>query len=244
MGGFGGAGLAGCAEAGADALQVECDEEAFGVDAVDAEVGGIGHAGSVGGVDLSVGDGGAEALFEAIAKALHVGRAAGLEPGAGEGSGGAEAYDAGDVFGAGSALTLVGTAVEEGSEVGAGANEQGAGASGGVHFVAGEGEEVDVLELAGEVEGELAGGLDGVGVEEGAVGFGEAGELADGLDDAGFVVREHDADEAGVGLQGEVEVVGGDEAVAVGLEVGDVDAATLEGFGGMEHGVVFDGRGN
>ncbi len=70
--------------------------------------------------------------------------------------------------------------------------------------MAGDGEEVDVLERAvgAEVEGELAGGLDGVGVEESAGGVGDGGEFGDGLDDAGLVVREHDADELGVGADG------------------------------------------
>ena len=227
MGGFSGAGLAGCAEAGADALEVQGDEEALGVDGVDAEIGGVGHAGCAGGVDEGAGDGGEETDFEAVAKGLHMGRAVGFEPGAGEGGGGAEAYDAGDVFCAGAALTLVGAAVEEGGEPGAGAEEEGAGAAGGVHFVAGEGEEVYVLELTGEVEGELAGGLDGVGMEEGAVGPGDARQLTDGLDDAGFVVGEHEADESGVGLEGQMQIVGGEQALVVWLEIGDFDAAAF-----------------
>ncbi len=53
-----------------------------------------------------------------------------------------------------------------------------------------------------EIERELAGGLDGVGVEESAGGVGDGGEFGDGLDDAGLVVREHDADEFGVGTEG------------------------------------------
>ena len=64
---------------------------------------------------------------------------------AGEVGGFAEGYDAGDVFGSGSALALVGSAVEEGGELEALADEEDSGALGGVHFVAGEGEKVYVL---------------------------------------------------------------------------------------------------
>ena len=42
--GLGGAGLAGGAKAGGDALHVERDEKGFGVDVVEAEVGGVGGA--------------------------------------------------------------------------------------------------------------------------------------------------------------------------------------------------------
>ena len=57
------------------------------------------------------------------------------------------------------------------------ADEEGAGALRSVHLVAGDGEQVDVLELAGEIEREFCGGLDGVGVKEGAVRFGDAASL-------------------------------------------------------------------
>ncbi len=109
----------------------------------------------------------------------------------------------------------MGASVEEGREVDAVADEEDSGSLRGVHLVAGEGEEVDVLEGSGEVgaaevEGELGGCLDGVGMEEdgGVVGLGDAGELADGLDGSGFVVGEHDGDEFGVGAEGGMEGVG------------------------------------
>jgi hypothetical protein len=66
--GLGGAGLAGGSEAGGDTLHVERDEEGFGVDAVEAEVGGVGGAVFGGPVDAGIGDGGEDAGFEAIAE--------------------------------------------------------------------------------------------------------------------------------------------------------------------------------
>jgi hypothetical protein len=118
------------------------------------------------------------------------------EPGGGEFEGFAKAYDGGYVFGSGAALAFVCAAVEHGGEADVAADEEDSDAFGGVDLVAGESEEVDVLERAfgREIERELARGLDGVGVEEGAGGVGDGGEFGDGLDDAGLVIRVHDAD--------------------------------------------------
>ena len=156
----------------------------------------------------------------------------GGEPGGGEFGGFAEADDAGYVFGSGAALTLVGAAVEHGGEADVAADEEDSDAFGGVHLVAGEGEEVDVLEWAfgAEVEGELAGDLDGVGVEEGSGVVGDGGEFGDGLDDAGLVVRVHDADEFGVGADGGFEGGGLDEAFGCGGEEGDFDVMFFRGI--------------
>ncbi len=158
--------------------------------------------------------------------------------------GATEPYDARDVLRAGAALALVRTAVEERGELDAFADEERSRALGRVHLVAGDREEIDVFELAREVDGELGRGLDRVGVEEGAVRLGEAGEFAYGLDGAGFVVGQHDRDETRVGLQRGGEVVRGDDAAGVWLEVGDLDAAALEGFGGEEHRVMLDCGGD
>ena len=219
VGGLGGAGLAGGASADGEALEVEGDDQGFGVDVIEVEVGGVGDARGAGAVDAGVGDCSEEALFEAVAEGGEVcwdRCGVGLsQPCVGEFGGFAEGYDAGDVFGAGAALALVGAAVEERGEADVAADEEDAGALRGVHLVAGDGEQVDVLErgLGAEVEGELAGGLDGVGVEESAGGVGDGGEFGDGLDDAGLVVGEHDGDEPRVGAEGGCEGGGLDEAV-------------------------------
>src|SRR6185369_4125854 len=115
----------------------------------------------------------------------------------------AEADDAGDVLGAGAALTLVRAAVEHGRESHAAPDIEDADSLGRVELVAGEGEEVDVLEEAvrADVERELAAGLDGVGVEKSAAGVSDSGEGVDGLDNASLVIGVHDADEARVGLE-------------------------------------------
>ena len=125
------------------------------------------------------------------------------------------------------------------------AHEEDADALRGVHFVAGEGEEVDVAEVGGEVEGDFGGGLGGVGVEEdgGVGGLDDSGEVGDGEHDAGFVVGVHDGDEEGfAGAQGADEVGAGEVAVGVDGDDGDVIAAALEFAGGFEDGRVFDRR--
>ena len=99
-------------------------------------------------VDSGLVDLGEDALFEAVAEGGEFGGTVGVEPRVREFSGFAEAYDAGYVFGSGAALTLVGAAVEHGSEADVAADEEDADAFGGVHLVAGEGEQVDVLERA------------------------------------------------------------------------------------------------
>ena len=83
VGGLGGAGLAGGTEAGGDALHVKCDEEGFGVDSVEAEVGGVGRAVSGGAVDVGSGNGDDEALLKAVAQDGELLRGVGAEPGEG-----------------------------------------------------------------------------------------------------------------------------------------------------------------
>ena len=174
MGGFGGAGLAGAASADGEALQVECDDEGFGFEVIEVDVGGVGDAGCACAVDACFVDLSEDALFEAVAEGGESGGtsfgAGVFEPVLGDLGGLAEADDGGYVFGSGAALALVGAAEHHRIEADAAACEEDADALGGVHLVAGDGEEVDVLEQAigAEVEGELAGGLDGVGVEEGS----------------------------------------------------------------------------
>ena len=76
------------------------------------------------------------------------------------------------------------------------------------------------------------------------MGFGEGGESGERLDGSGFVVGEHDGDEAGFGAEGAGEGFGLDDAVRVAGEEGDFDALFAEGLCGMEDGVVLDGGGD
>ena len=116
-------------------------------------------------------------MFEAVAESGELRGAFGGEPFGGELGGFAQADDAGYVFGSGAALTLVRAPVHHGGETDVATDEEDSDAFGGVHLVAGEGEEVYVLERAigREVEGELASDLDCVGVEEGSGLVGDGG---------------------------------------------------------------------
>jgi len=151
--GFGGSGLTGGAEAGGDALYIQRDEERFGVDAFEVEVSGIGDAWRCGGVEVGVRNGCEEAAFEAIAESGELCGFGGEQPLRGEFGGAAEGYDAGDVLGAGAALAFVRPSVEERGELDSLADEEDASALRRVHLVAGEREQIDVLELTGEVDG-------------------------------------------------------------------------------------------
>ena len=94
---------------------------------------------------------------------------------------------------------------------------QRADALGGVQLVAGEREQIDVLELAVQVDRHLADRLRGVGVEDDRrIGLlGEPRELLDGKDHARLVVGVHDRDQQRVGPQGADELADVEIAVAV-----------------------------
>ncbi len=91
----------------------------------------------------------------------------------------AEADDAGDVEGAAAHAALVAAAVDLLGDLDArvaAADVERADALGAVDLVAGEREDVDVVRL--HVDGDLADGLDGVGVEEDALLVAELADLA------------------------------------------------------------------
>jgi hypothetical protein len=96
--------------------------------------------------------------------------------------------------------------------------------------VAGEREHIDVVGL--HVDGDLADGLDGVGVEEDAFLVADFADFTNWLDDADFVVCVHDGDKDGFvrafGDDGALEVVNVDEAVGLDGEIGDDVAQLLE----------------
>ena len=101
-----------------------------------------------------------------------------------------------------------------------------------VQFMAAEGVEIDAERR--EVQGEATGDLDAIGVENGSSFMGDGGEFGDGLETAEFVVGVHDGDEAGARSEGGAEGFGGDEAVGVGMEDGEVgESGEGLGDGGM-----------
>ena len=98
------------------------------------------------------------------------------------------------------------------------------------------------------VERQLARGLDRVGVEECAGRVRALGQLAHGLDDAGLVVGEHDADELGIRprrcVRPSALSAHFDHSLRRARQKGDLDAALRQLLGGMQHGVVLDAAGD
>ena len=191
--GLGAAGAAGAAAAGGDAFHVELEQDALALDAGEADVEVVGQAARpVGGaVEADRVDALAELAPEGVAERPDVGGAAVALVG-GELQGAGEARGGGDVFGAGAALFLLAAAEHGGLERGAAAVVEQADAFGSVDFVGGERHEVDAEDVGADVDG--AGGLDGVGVDDGApvALFDGAADLGDGLERADFVVGGHD----------------------------------------------------
>ena len=108
--------------------------------------------------------------------------------------------------------------------------------------MAGEREHVDVV--GDDVDGDLADGLDGVGVEDDALFVAERADFLDRLDDADFVVGVHDRDEDGLVVHGALEVFDVDEAVALHGEIGDAEALLFELLAGVEDGLVLGDFGD
>ena len=135
-------------------------------------------------------------------------------------------------------------AVEERLERDAFANKERACALGSVHFVTGDGEQIDPAQGAGEVEGQLARGLHGVSVEEHAARPHLLGGFGDRLQRTGFIIGQHKRDQTGVRPQHRHHCCGRNDAVAVRRKVTDLNAAPLKGLGRMENGVVLDGGGD
>ena len=90
------------------------------------------------------------------------------------------------------------------------------------------------------VERHLAGGLHGVGVEQGAVPVGELGELVHLLDRPDDVVGGHDRDEARVRAQRGGEGRRRDDAVLADRQVRDLHAETLEVLGRLDDGGMLE----
>ncbi len=207
-----------------------------------ADAGGVGEAWSGRAVKDGVGQAAEEFSFKPGVKGGQIGGAIVIDPEGSLASGFAEGNDAWDVFGARAALTFVRATDVEGPQWDAFADVEGADALRCVHFVARDRDQVGA-EFA-EVDGQFADGLHGVGVEERPAAVGENADGLDRLEDARFVVGEHDGDEGGVGTESFADLVGGDEAFGSWGKVGDVDALLFELLSGVEDGVVLDGGGD
>ncbi len=183
-----------------------------------------------------------DAGFEAVAELGEAVDGAVVEGVHGEFGSLGETDDAGYVLSACALPPLVASADEQGLDGGSAADEHGADALGAVHLVGADGEQVAAD--AADVDLDFAGALNGIDMEESAGRGGDFADLFDGLEDAGFVVGEHDADEAGFGADGAENVVRVDEAAGLGRDEGGFDAETGHAVGCLEDGRVLDGGGD
>jgi hypothetical protein len=127
---------------------------------------------------------------------------------------------------------------------GAAADVEGADALGAVEFVGREAHQVDAE--SADVDGDLADGLRGVGVQRDAALTADRGDLSKRLDDADFVVGEHHRDKRGVvadcrgdGLR--VKPAGPRTAMLFHAEQSHAVTAATEAGEGVEHGLMLRG---
>ena len=154
-----------------------------------------------------------------------------------------EPRDRGRVDRARADVALLATAVQQRGRLQLPAYDERADAVGAADLVPGHGHRVDAR--AGEVEGQLAEGLDGVGVHRDAVGVGDLDDLGDRLHRADLVVgphHRHQGDALGVGLDGRPEGVDVEPAEPVDVDQLDLGALTGQPDQRVEHGVVLDRR--
>ena len=228
------AGGAGAARGGADASVIQHQQQALALDALKAHVHGAGDMVLQTAVDFAVGDL-AElgkqlvahgddlrgVLLDVLAALLQRGR---------------HGDDARDVLGAGTLAALLRTALDDVRQGDPAPGIQCPDALGGVELVARDGQHVDVHGL--DVDGRVAGGLHGVGVEEDLLLAAESADLGDGLHGADLVVGKHDGDEAGVVPQGVLDILHADHAVLMRIQKGDLKALLLKLCQCVQHGMV------
>ena len=135
-----------------------------------------------------------------------------------------------------------GERLERGLFAAAATGDEGSDAFGAADFVGAEADEVDPLMVQG-FRG-LGEALGGVGME--VYGFVDDlfRDLAERLDGAGLVVDLHDGDEQGVGAEGLDDGLRVDDAVGIGADEGEGEAAAFELFERFQDGAVFDGGGD
>ena len=193
-------------------------------------------------VDLQVGGEGAEGGEEAGTEGGQGGGGAGLAFGQGGGGGGAEAGEGGRREGAGAQAPLLAAAVDERAQAGPGPHDQGADAGGAAKLVGGQGQQVDAV--AGQVDPGQPGRLHGVAEQDRARGVGRLGHGRDRLAGPDLVVGRHHRDQGGPPRPEQAgQPVRVDPAETV--DRGQVDRGPGVGLGpggGVEHGVVLDGR--
>ena len=75
------------------------------------------------------------------------------------------------------------------------------------------------------------------------VGFGaDFPDLFDRLDHSGFIIRQHDGDQLGVGPERAANIVRINQAAPIHRKKRDFDSQLLQMLAGVQHGMMLDGR--
>jgi len=110
-------------------------------------------------------------------------------------------------------------------------------------FVAGEGQQVHVDFR--QIDGNMADGLGGIDQIENFVFFGDAADGGDILEGAADVAAVDDGDEPGVGPNGTADIVGINQALPVGGNIGNVNTQPLmQGMERPQDGIVLHAGGD
>ena len=225
---------------GADAVSVQQEQQALALDAFEAEVDIAGQPVDKVTVDGTVGN---------FAQPLNDPIPHGGNPGhifvnvlAGVLHGGSHTADTGNIFGAGTLAALLSTALDDVHQGEALADIQGAHALGAVELVAGQAQHINVLFL--DVDMHMAHRLHRVGVEGHAGFLADRADLRDGQDGADLVVGVHGGDQAGVGTDGVLDLLGGYVVIVFYIQIGDLKAFLLQLGQGVQYGVMLKGGGD
>jgi len=148
-----------------------------------------------------------------------------------------------DVLRARPAVPLLGASLLLGEDMRPVTDVQRADPLGSLELVGAERHEVGAQRL--DVEVDVRRRLDGIDVEQEALARPHArGDLGDRLDRADLVVGEHDRDQDRLVVEGRLELVRVDPAVAIHRQLDDLEAELLEVAERVAHGVMLDRRGH
>lgn len=90
----------------------------------------------------------------------------------------------------------------------------------------------------GDIDGDLADSLGSVGMEKDLLGAAELANLLQGLDHTNLVVDSHDGDQGGVGANGSLEVIHGDQSVLSHRQVGNLETFVGQNTARVQNALV------
>ena len=234
------AGGAGGAGRGAHALGVQQKQQALALNALKAEADVAGQTVRQIAVHRAVGDFG-QPCNKPVPHGGYPGHIlvdmiAGLLQGRGH------TADAGQVLRTGTLAPLLSASLNDVHQGEALADVQRANALGAVELVGGQAEHIDILLL--DVNVQVSRRLNRVGVEGNPRFLADGADFRDGKNGADLIVGVHGGDQAGVGADGVLHLLGGDVVSLPDVQIGDLKALLFQLRQGVEHGVVLKGGGN